>query len=453
MVTRDHVAELLVQLRQLADGGAKGRVARKRIAIAVLDSDLVKRGPALAFELLADELAPWVTELVAEVTRLEGDDPDASDEGMLWLDHVIVRMLAKVDTDRADAARRARRAKAADSRLRWELWTDAKAPVGVLKFARVLWSLRVFERWRQGVRRPAAMVRAVAEPLARLGLSGSLDEVSGEFKDARGERVARLNPEVATVDLEVMRRGLSWFRSTLAKRLVRFFAREAHRAEVRGDYRPELVLVDGGLVGLAERIGADPGKDAGKLSDLLRFGRAIDLSTPGLDVQGLWYANTLKRSAPGRRSALEVGLNRRVFLAGAAESMKATGANTRQARRSRLLVPLLQHDPPYRVPNHAERGRVWSVADAVLILLVDNASDLANENGARIDSKGWGRLVADAGLDERRMSTVRDRMLDGDGVSPRLLERTGPDRFTLASEHAAELEFIVSRVDSGRRNR
>jgi len=288
-----------------------------------------------------------------------------------------------------------------------------------------------------------------------LGHGATFDEARGEVVDESGERIAGLKPgfDVATVDLEVMRRGLDVFRSTMAKRLIRFFAREAHAAEVRGDHRPEIVRVDGGFVGLAECIGADPGKDAEKLRDLLAIGRMLDVSTPGLQVHGLWHANTVRPNAPGQRRVLEVVLNYRVFLSGAAEAMKATGATTKPARRARLLVPVLQHDPPYRVAQRREWGRVWSVADAVLMRLVEDGAELAREGGVRVDSKAWARLVTDAGLDEGRAPIVRDLMLDGEGADgrPPLLRRTGADRFSLAPEHATELAFILARSGKGNR--
>jgi hypothetical protein len=451
-----NVAELVAMLRAFAEPGTEGRTARARIAVAALDPDEVKANPELAYDLLAGELAPLLVDLLAEVTRLESEGValDGDAEGMLALDLALVRVLERVDADEGATAREARTTKATDPALRWELWTDAATPSGLVRFAGVVWSRRVLERWRRGVDRPAAMVRAVAEPLNRL-TRASFDEASGEVRDHRGDRVAGLNPDadVAKIDLEVMRRGLMAFRTTTAKRFVRYLAHEAHRGEVRGDYRPEIVIIEGGLIGLTEAIGCDARKDARRVRELLDFGRCLDVSTPGLDVHGLWTWNCGRRNAPGQRRMLEVNLNHRVFLSGAAESMRATGVDTGEARRDRLLVPVLQHDPPYRVPNHAERGRAWSVADAVLVLLVDRARDLANDGGVRIDSKGWARLVDEAGLDETRAGVVRDRLLEGDGVSPPMLAVASADRFTLASEHALELAFIVSRIDSRKRNR
>ena len=455
MVKRAHVAALVDTLRELADDGAKGKAARTRIAVAALDADEVRANPALARDLLADELGPWLVDLLAEVTRLGGDDVDASAEGLLWLDLAIVRLVAKVDADEAATAILGRQAKAADPESRWELWTDAGTPIGVVRFAGVLWSRSVLERWRRGVDRPAAMVRTlVHDRLLPLSRGATLDEATGEVRGDNGERIAGLKPglDVATLDLEVMRRGLDVFRSTLARRLIRFFAHEAHRAEVRGDLRPEVVRIDGGFSGLAEIIGADPGKERVRVRDLLAFGRMLDVSTPGLEVGGLWRWDNV-HAVPGRRAVLEVDLSRRVFLSGAAESMKATGVHTREARLARLLVPVLRHDPPYRVKKRAEWGRVWSVADAVLVLLVDSGAALALEGGARVDSKTWGRLVADAGLDDGRVSTVRTMLLEGDGVSPPLLAKVGADRFTLASEHGAELAFILARSSSATRKR
>lgn len=476
MVRHDHVARIVDAFRELADEGA-GKTARTRIAGAALESVDVNANPELARDLLADELAPVLVDLLAEVARLEaeGANTDTDAEGLLWLDLALVRVLERLDADEAARAREHRKAKGTDPGLRWALWTDTVTPLGVVRLAGVVWSRRVRERWRRESAPPAAIVRAVAEPLLRLGRTVTLDEGSGEVRDGKGERIAGLNPkrEVAAVDLEVMRRGLEVFRSTLARRAFKFLKHEAHRAEVRGDHRPEIVLVDGGLVGFAERIGCSSKADAERVRDLLDAGRLLDLSTPWLEVHGLWIWNAVSAAARysrgrqgpgvargldvggmhGQRAVLEVVLNHRVFLSGAAESMKETGANTREARRARLLVPIPEHDPPYRVPNRAEWGRVWSVADAALVLLVDNGAELTREGGARIDSKTWGRLVADAGLDAGRVSTVRTMLLEGDAVSPPLLALVGADRFTLAPEHAAELAFIVSRVDAGKRGR
>lgn len=475
MVTAAHVDAIKATLAELADGTG-GKAARLRIARAALEGVDVKANADLARDLLADELAPWSVDLLAEVARLEADGATLDDdaEGMLALDLALVRVLAKVNPDEADKAREGRTTKASDPALRWELWTDPEAPLGLVRFAGVVWSRTVAERWRRGVDRPAAMVRAVAEPLNRLALA-TLDNATAEVRDAKGKRIAGLNPkcEVATVDLEVMRRGLEVFRSTLARRAFKFLRHEAHRAELRCDHRPEIVRIDGGLVGFAERIGCTSKADADRVRDLLDAGRLLDLSTPWLEVHGLWIWNAVSAAARysrgrqgpgpmrgldvgglrGQRAVLEVILNHRVFVSGAAESMRKAGANTREARRARLLVPIPERDPPYRVTNRAEWGRVWSVADAVLVLLVDNGAELAGEGGVRIDGKAWARLVADAGLDAGRASTVRTMLLEGDGVSPPLLAKVGGDRFTLAPDHAAELAFIVSRVATGRRAR
>ncbi len=444
-----NVAEVVDRIRLLADRSDEGKAARNRIALTALDADEVKAHPEAARDLLVNELASIFVDLLAEVTRLEreGVALDGDAEGMLALDLALVRVLERVDADEGARAREGRTTKATDPALRWELWSDDDKPVGLVRFAGVVWSRRVRERWRRGVDRPAAMVRVLAhDKLGALARGAALDEGTGEVRDGKGSLVAGLVPglDVATLDLEVMRRGLEVFRSTLARRAIRFFAHEAHRGDVRGDLRPEIVCVDGGLVGLAEAIGCHPRKDAQRVRDLLDLGRVLDVSTPGLEVHGLWHW-TVIAEAPGRRARLEVDLNRWVFLEGAAERLKVRGVNTREARLERLLVPVLRHDPPFRVAQRRERGRVWTVADAVLVVLVDNGAELAAEGGTRIDSKAWKRLVDEAGLDEGRASIVRDLMLTGDGTSPPLLARVSGDRFTLAPDRATELAFILAR--------
>lgn len=446
MVTAEHVRAIVDTLRELAEDGRRGTPARARIVGAALplSSTCPTSELELAHALLDAELIPWAGELLAEVQRLECDTPDGDADGLLWLDAALIRVLAKLDMTEATNARESRAAKADNKALRWELWAETQTPLGLVRFASVLWSRRVADLWRRGVESPAAIVRAIVhDRLLPLGRQCSLDETSGELKDSKGKPIARL--EVAAVDLAIMRRGLAVFRSTLAHKLVRFFSHEAHRAELRGVHRPEIVLIEGGLVGLAESIGCNPKKECDRLRDLLAIGRALDLSTPGLDVHGLWHWNTLKKAAPGQRAVLEIILNHRIFLKGSATDLKAMGINSREAQRARRLVPVTRNDPPHRIPNRAEWGRAWSVADAVLLVLVDAAGDLAREGSTRIDSNAWQRLVTEAGLDSSRVARVRDVLIDGDGVSPPLLARVSPDRFTLAPCHGAELAFIMAR--------
>ncbi len=454
MVTAEHVAAIRDTLRALADEGADGKAARDRIALAALESVDVAANADLARDLLVAELGARGGDLLAEVMRLEAEGAalDADAEGMLWLDLALVRVLERIDAGEGATAREVRAREAIDPAVRWKLWADPEAPFGLVRFAGVIWSRTVAERWRRGVDRPAAMVRAVAAPLHRLAQGATFHEASGEVRDANGERIAGVKSglDVTTLDVEVMRRGLERFRGTASRRLVRFLAHEAHRGEVRGEHRPDIVSVDGGLVGLAELIGCDPRKDAQRVRDLLHLGGWIDLSIGPLEVHGLWTWNTLAE-APGRRARLEVNLNPCVFLSGAAEQLKAAGGSTRDARAQRLLVPILRTDPPFRVPQRRERGRVWSVADAVLVRLVDSAAELASEGGVRIGARAWARLVADAELDEARARVVRDLLLEGDGEAPMMLRWAGGDRYTLADTHATELAFILSRVDSGRR--
>lgn len=453
---RTHVAALIATLRGLADAGGSGKAARTRIAVAALDADEVKANPTLARDLLADELAPWSVDLLGEVTRLEGDDTDASAEGMLWLDLALVRVLVRLDPELGEGARGAREIAATGDR--WKLWADADTPPGLVTFAGDLWSRRVRERWRRGVDRPPAMVRAVVEPLNRLARGATLEEVRCELVDARGERIAGRKPddsEVAAMPVEVVRRGLKAWRSTTARRVVRFFALEAHAGEVRGDLRPERLRIKGGLGGLAEGAGCGGHKARGIVRDVLNLGRWLDLSIRGgLEVHGLWTWNQHRAEAPGLARELVVNLNPDVFLSGVATDMKHTmGDGTRDARRARLLVPVLRHEVPFRIPNKAERGLVWSVADSALVVLVDRAPELVAEGGVRIDLAAWRQLVDEAGLDEARAGTVRDLLLEGDGEAPSMLRHVGGDRYTLAEVHAPELAFIVSRVDGRRRER
>lgn len=448
---RAHVALLA------SDGGKE---ARARLAArALVDADTTPN-QALAVSLLAGELERWAGVLVDELGTDDGD-PDRDglatlnrDEAreakvdpepfrVLWLDAALVRVLAKVDADEARKARATRLSERDDPEHRWKLWRDVDEPAGLVGFLVTLWRRKVEARWRRGVDRPAAIVRRlVADRL--LPLMGRRATINGgDLLDGGGNAIARF--DVAAVDPALVRRGLAAFRTTIAHKLIRFLALEAHAATVRGDGRPEVVRVEGGLAGLASILGRTDHDAPNDLRDILAVGRSLDLSAPGLEVHGLWHGNTVTRHAPGQRSMFELVLNERVFLPGTAFDMKASG-DSRPARRARLLVPVLQNDPPHRTPNRNEWGLVWSAALGVLVRMVDGAPELVRDGGVLLDAKAWAMLVDEAGLDRGRVSVVRSTLLEGDGVARPLLERVGPDRFTLANDHASELAFIVSRV-------
>lgn len=444
-------------IRTAAGADPDGARTRLQLASAALDSlDEGQRSKlavalCMARTLLADELAPWCRDLLAEVGALEGEDPNADAEGMLWLDLALVRTLTRLNSDAAGGVRETRERAHEDGR--WKLWSDPTLPVGLVNLAGGLWCAIVAERWQRAVKTPAAVVHGIASPLVHLTTGARLAESptgSLEVRGAAGQRLAAIFPrnDVPTVHPEVMRRGHARFGSVAGKRIFRLFAHEAHGAEIRGALRPESLVIAGGLSGLALMLGEDPAKATGDLRALLDFGRALDLSFDGLEVNGLWTWNMTQANAPGKRRELEVNLNPRVFLSGAAETLKATG-DTRQARRARLLVPVLRSEPPYRVPKRSEWGQAWAAADVALLRIVEHKTALAN-GGVRFDAAIWRELVESVGLDRSRGAGVRSLLLEGDGLNPPLLIDTGGDRFDLADVHGVERAFIVSTVGRAR---
>lgn len=460
------IAEDADAARKLIAAPADQRTADARRLVA--DAALTAAGESIdpatratAITLLADELARWFVSLLAELGADEGDpDRDGlatfdADEAraaaedpepfrMLWLDAALVRVLANVDPDQARTAREHRVIARDDPALRWKLWAPPVPPTGLVRFAAVLWSARVRERWQRAGASPPAFTRGVADgrllPLmSRVTMRPQPDEPDdGTIRNPRGEVVGHI--DVTAVEPALVRIGVGMFSTTIGHKLVRHCALKAHAATIRGDHRPELITFDGGFLGLAHELGVD--RNPGTARALLEAGQYVRLTTPGVEIGGLWTWREVK-AAPGRRACLEMHLSPWVFLPGAGTDLKVTQGNSLAARERRRLVPVLRDDPPHRMlANRAEWGLAWSVAFGLVIMFVDQAEELANDGAVHVDAKAWARLLEDAGLCAARLPVLRDGMLGGDGTAPALLERVGHDRYTLAPAHAAELAYI-----------
>jgi len=419
-------------------------------ALALVDED-VARGAALATDLLVDELARWVPALRDEIGDAEGepdrkaalvfvdDDAGAPVARVLWLDAALVFVLHRVDPDEAQRARDARAVALDDPADRWLAWDDPIAPDGLVRLAAALWRCRVADVWRRAVARPPALRVPFVERWRALTSGRMRVDADGLVLDPAGEVVARFDP--LTVDSELVRRVLAACRGPLGHGLVMYLTHGAHKATSRPGDRPGVVRVEGGLGALAEALGRTGGRARNTLADVVRVGAALRLSGPWLNVSCLWIVDEI-RATRGRKAAL-VFVVADILRPGSGSDLKAAGnASTRAAKAARALVPIPANEIPHRLPNDAERGPALSVGLGVLVRLV-KARDQLRSGGVVLDLEAWAELVVEAGLGRGRASALRTLMLEGDGTAGPLLERNGPDRFTLARAHAAELAFIV----------
>lgn len=460
-------------VRTLASKGAEGDAARLAVATSAIARVGVRNDGESATRFLAQTLREWAEAVFTQIqsslrgqavcagiecedldgddlalfddddTRLASEDPDRF--RVLWLDAALLRVLARFNRDEAIAARN-RRVEGWGGPCRWDMWPVVDGvPVGLSIFASALWeTLRA--QWEMSRAMRPAFVRGLAHDclfrlMSRPPKTGASHD--GIVRDHRGGLIGRY--DVAAVEPVVMKSGLGLLRGVIGHKLLRHLPLEAHQARLRGDTRPDQILIDGGFAGLAQQIGCND-SDACELRKLLIAGGHLTVSAPGLEIGGLWHWNLVEKPAPGQRSVLELVLNERVFLPGTSKEMKATGGSAREAKRARRLVPVLTSEPPHRLRNRAEWGLAWSVAFGAIVVLVDGAHDLAATGGVLFDDKKWRGLLYDVGLTADRLSALRTILLEGDGAAPPLLERVTPNRFTLAPAHSAERAFILART-------
>jgi hypothetical protein len=317
--------------------------------------------------------------------------------------------------------------------------------------AALLWEPWLAGRWKDRI---AAVALAVAEAegtsrtpaVARPVVLAVLDprNVQGAFwpggrANVTSRLVATLPPEtVARLAGPEASERLAMLQTVPARRFLRHLVTEGQQAEADGRAGSEgapVVTIAGGL---------DTMRDWGKKIEwerLLEAGQWIEWEYQGRKFGGLWtYARD--RPGPGRPAEVRVTLG----------ELLRRNVVQKLHRDDKLLVPILQHDPPIpdglAMQNHAA---VWRLQDRLLLRMAEGWRDAeADAERYRMRDSALAILGTDAGLPERELERVLGAFADGAGDVPPLLEVETDGRgwrvVRLADPHAAERDFMAAGV-------
>ena len=201
---------------------------------------------------------------------------------------------------------------------------------------------------------------------------------------------------------------------------------------------------EGGWKSVAEALEV-PQKHQTDLKRMVKAGAHVEWKVRGLSEHvGLWLYNEKRgsRAGPGYVRIIVNDL----LAPGLAPSMTGSSRTKRLARR---LVPELRFDPPVGGIRNNEHGAVWVLSRLFLVHLVTEAEELYRHEGVRIDEETWRRLASEAGLPYQTLDRVLSSWEQGESdAAPALILRDG-ERYTLASPHDPEREFIM---EGGRRS-
>lgn len=324
----------------------------------------------------------------------------------------------------------------------WRLWIlgvedplppqepDSFTPHAIRHLATALWRTSVGPRLEQERRKPPALVRPVYTDALLFHSRKTVDAwdpASGSLT-FEGRELARVMG--ATIDLDVILRGLSLLGSLTAHRLFRWEVMTGYEQRMADMPNPSTLEVPGGWAGLARMLKLNPDKHATDLRAIVKAQAHFEFTFPnGARGNLLTYLETPARGQ--KQAHVSITLGKPLMPHYAAELMG-------DAKR---LVPLLRQLPPlYGRPN--EHGQQMTMALSIVAELRERARELAQKGCVQLTHDDFTRLADRSGLPRQLIVPVRDHWIAGDAKAPAFLALRGGDRYTLADAHRAERDFI-----------
>ncbi len=265
------------------------------------------------------------------------------------------------------------------------------------------------------------------------------------IQDAKGREVPGLDLPVVGLDADLVcsiSHGINNLGGVIGFRVLHFQVCTAHRQYIQGVPDFHRLQVPGACLGLAEAIGS-PGKDREVRAVVLAQAHLRFRFADGSRGNLLQYEEPIA-AAPGRRAVLVMSLGR-PLLPGYASALPLATAGRRH-RVDRWLVPFLPDLPrldsvPPQIQAAAVRLHWW-----ILRELASRPSQLATLGGIRLGETDWQRLAGAAGLSLEYLPRLLASWRAAD-LCPAFLAEVEPGLWTLGSEHAQAVAFILARLD------
>lgn len=195
--------------------------------------------------------------------------------------------------------------------------------------------------------------------------------------------------------------------------------------------------MDGGYDALAEQLELSSHKGSQAIRDIIEAEHSVNIPVPPDNTYTRLLIRTFRAGRGRRRAHLEIVLGT-ALLPNYVHELKAAGLTGRQIR----LVPMLPL--PLMIGRPNEHGAQAALSMLIVSHLRDNARELAQKGSVELSAETMARLAERAGL-PRAFDLVRllDMWSQSGTDELAFLRRTEKDRYTLAEQHRAALDFMV----------
>lgn len=337
----------------------------------------------------------------------------------------------------------------------WALWAAPDESPPGSRFARllaiVLWN-DVVASW---IKNSASLVYPIAQQTTRIHSRTTKvieqdQHLFHHFQNGESHPIKRIEPlelpamELAVLDV-MLRRGLTLLGSVTAHRLLRWEITEGHNRVRRREVDARALHIDGGWSALAEKLELQ-GRKAAEDIHAIVVAQAHSCFRFSGGAYGNLLSYTVEPSVGRRKGFARIILGDALLPDFLFEIRAKMGHTSRSAREIQRLVPVVDLPPLIGRPN--EHGQQASLSMAVVTELRHRAAELFEQGGILLASERWRELAELAGLPVSMIDQVLDRWTQDGDDGPAFLEKTDPNRFTLAATHSAARAFLL---EAGRR--
>lgn len=337
----------------------------------------------------------------------------------------------------------------------WALWADPTSSPPGCRFARVLATVLWNDVVASWLKNSASLVYPIAQQTTRIHSRTTKvieqdQHLFHHFQNGESHPIKRIEPlelpamELAVLDV-MLRRGLTLLGSVTAHRLLRWEITEGHNRVRRREVDARALHIDGGWSALAEKLELQ-GRKAAEDIHAIVVAQAHSCFRFSGGAYGNLLSYTVEPSVGRRKGFARIILGDALLPDFLFEIRAKMGHTSRSAREIQRLVPVVDLPPLIGRPN--EHGQQASLSMAVVTELRHRAAELFEQGGILLASERWRELAELAGLPVSMIDQVLDRWTQDGDDGPAFLEKTDPNRFTLAATHSAARAFLL---EAGRR--
>jgi hypothetical protein len=393
----------------------------------------------LSVETLARALFLSLKEAYEEIRLFEADPRCPTFErGMLVQDARAARFYEKLGPEGKNMAEQLRKKSRAlftaheqkkpyATHALWSsCWASPKGETSPLMFAwvlcRTLWRDQINEQVKRIRQNPPGLSKLCFEQVQENHLRRWTEDpaVVGdhhlELRDGKNSQTVQL-AGLSPRELDALLRALKSTGNLTWHRVLRHVLTVAHEQTLQGAREPYSLFYVGGVSALAEACGERSEQGRERIVEVLRVGQWLRLTWPGGEAGGLWTYKWDENTTRGKHALLQIHL----------APVLRPYYGLRHLKSDPWIVPIVPLPSFVSAPRtHAGQA---ALQNRILVELLSRRVDLITRGGALLMPEEVDRLSDESGLTRETGRLAFAHWQKGEKA---FLEKTGPDRFTLA---------------------